>query len=210
MSVEQQDSPIPPEGDRDAGDRFSSALKEFHAAESELFDAVTQWVRLPIDRHQPRMVEKATQIGRTYSSAVLELMNDKTTDYTYHEKAQQIATIFFESSEQRLSFFEAVAPKGNFTPPSQSRESMAEQIASSFANEEDDPTMTINQIFMSFSNELMIDFQALLNAVYETPRGKAIMLSRRLGGQALELGKLTAAVAIGGLITHGIVKKMEN
>jgi hypothetical protein len=121
------------------------------------------------------------------------------------ERANTLATIFMGSDIARVDYFKQLAPKESFSLLPKTHEELARQIEIGLSNKSpEEVAMEITQLYVV---NLTTDINAVLKAARLPTKTKVKNFLDSASEHVVEVGKMSAAVVIGSLITREILKR---
>jgi hypothetical protein len=123
-----------------------------------------------------------------------------------NERAERIAGLCIETECGRLAFLREIAPFGDFQDPETSPEQLTE-MAQDYLDRGAEPTEIADEMSASYSRNYFVDIEEFFESVEPSYGVKAKWLAEDIGRQAIEIGKITAAVTVGTVLAHRLLKK---
>ena len=198
MSVDEfgEQSPI-------VQNNFPEAVKHFDQVQEELFGTIETCLRNPSKQGFSTLTEITESSRLGFRDVITAIATDEELDI--EERSNAMSTWYFDTEKKRLDFFRELAPDGDYEPEEFTREQMAENVQDYF-----DSGLEVEEIAMDITNGYIrgfaVDLSDLLDVAEPSRRAKAVFLAKDIGEQALEIGKISAGVIIGGILLRKAFK----
>lgn len=194
-----ENSPLQPE------DPVVQAIGEMDQAHYAYFQATAVWVRKPLPKHFPAVLESGEAAGQAFCDVITTILNSELLDT--NEKAIQIATVTSGANDMRLQLYRRIVPRAQFADNKDQ-----DELSASIKDDFDagvEPKQILITTISDYARVFNDHHETLLNTISSSKRGKALEFYNKLGSHAAGMGKMTAAVTIGTLISHEIIKKFD-
>lgn len=181
-----------------------AAVQQFDEAQADLFASMTDYTGHPTRQRGILLNHHIETTRLAFHEVVLALAGDE--ELTIEERAKSIATWYFDAEKQRIDLCREIAPDGDYEESSFSSTVVAENIQDGFnagLSAEDVASLATDSYAKSFA----IDVNDLLDSARPNKRARAIYMAKDLGEQAIEIGKISAGVIIGGIILNKAFKQ---
>jgi hypothetical protein len=184
-----------------------SAERAFTETEQALFETIGDFTNNPHKRRNVSALHDKTQKNRqAFNDFVSAIVNDE--ELAIEEKANSVSTVYCDAENRRLAYFRELAPDGDYEEGETSVEEISENIGDLFHNDlpPEDITLAVTNNYML---SLAVDLDILLDFAQPGKLARSITFARDAREHALEVGKTSAAIAIGAVIAHQVIKKLD-
>lgn len=185
-----------------------SAEREFAETEQALFETIRGFTNNPYKRQNVVALHDKTQKNRqAFNGFVSAIVNDE--ELEIDEKANAVSTAYCDAQNQRLAYFRELAPDGDYDEGDTTVEEVSEDIGDLFRNglKPEDITLEVTNNYML---SLAVDLDTLLDFAQPGKLARSITFARDAREHFLEIGKTSTAIAIGAVIAHQVIKKLDN
>lgn len=182
------------------------AATAYSQAEAELFGAIGRCVNNPLRKqHTVVFNRRSEEAQRAFCDLVLAIAEDD--ELEPDERASSITTVYCQAQDKRLDYFRKLSPTAEYDEGETTPREVAENIQDLFRSgkEPEDIALALAYNYMcSFE----VDLEELLDTAEPGKLARAIVFAQDAGEHALEVGKMSAAIAIGGVVAHKIIKRL--
>lgn len=198
MELEGFQEPLPPEA------LISNAVERFDDSNHELMTAMREMAQNPSSRNNRSFNERSVATLQSFKDAVRIIAGCE--ELPIQDRAGHIAAICVNSERVRLDFLRDVSPGGKFQDPGNTHEEFSGMFEE-LLDEDRDADEIVNEAADIYVNSFSADLGVLIVSAEPSTKAKMRYFMQILGSEALDFGKLAAAVAAGTLISHHILKR---
>jgi hypothetical protein len=186
-------------------DRFAELVEEFDKSQATLLEAIPNCIEDNKHGYQrARSGEAAKQAAEVFLSTTTTIISDP--ELTKEQQIAFITTLYHGVKGPRRELFASLAPSGDFDADPETSNDVAESLNDYF-----DSKMSLEAIAQELTSSYACnyeeDLEELFGSLDFTFNEKVRLLAIHVGHHALEVGKLSAGIAIGGIIAGKVLQK---
>lgn len=200
MEAREFQDPLPPEA------LISNAVERFDSNNEKLLPAIRDLAENPSRRTGRLFNECSTAALDSFRDAVRVIAGCE--ELPIHDRAGHIAAICLNSERIRLDFLREASPGSEFENMAGSHDDFTGMFED-LMEEGHDTDEIADSATGIYVRSFGADLTEFIESAEPSTKAKARLFLRQLGDEAIDFGKLTAAVAIGTLISHRIMKSLE-
>lgn len=190
---------LPPSGDTSP---FLEALTATEGAREDFFVACQEYNRRPSSRHRGGI---DTTVD-TYATCVEDLLAAMQADTPCHKYVADCVGLIVGEDADRVNHFNSFLDEEQFTALSDKSKSEINLALATAIAKVTTPAeikeITVTHVLDFFRGTLALDTQDFIDSVEDRKAAKLLLLRSSLGKHALDVGKMTFAVAAGILLSR--------
>lgn len=187
---------------------IQAATVKFSQSEDQLFNALGRLTHNPLRKQHAIIANQGIASTReSFHQLVNVIAADEELDI--EERVNSIATVYCEAHDNRLGFFRELAPEADYDEGHTTSDQIRTHIDALFKAELDPSTVAAvmtDQYMMGLKTDLDELFQSADPGMFT----KSVRLARIGGKHLAEVGKTSAALAIGTVVAHKLIKKLSD
>lgn len=172
---------------------FVEAVRLHDDSHAEMLDSVARFYRFPIERNQTKVRESVNDVTEGLRSLLTRVVES---DGTEHEKAATMLTLIMGNEDKRYAFLSELVPDHKFQPGLK-EDAYKASIDVVAENLERVPGAVVPSLLEQYKDNLGIDLDDLVESSQLSRSTKMIGIAKTAGKHALDVAKITGAVAAG-------------